>query len=261
MSVCLQNLAYQSGFLARSIDKFIYMSTAIEQCYQTLGIPASQGQVIYDPFDLTMFDKLNHSKELRAEFGLTEQDCLISNVGRLDWWKGQDFFLEALGQLVPSQNNVKALLVGTPDETAESQAHNNKLHKLVKDLNLQENVIFAGFRSDVPKIMAASDIVLHSASEPEPFGRVVVEAMAAGRPVIATAAGGVLDIVKDNVTGLLVPPKDADAMADAIRALSQDRQRATEMGRRGRIDVENRFTIDQHIMAIQQVYDEILSSP
>ena len=89
---------------------------------------------------------------------------------------------------------------------------------------MSDRVILTGVRSDIPRIMAASDIVVHSASEPEPFGRVIVEAMAAGRPVVATAAGGVLDIIEDQVTGLLVPSKNVTLMAKAIQQFLQNEE-------------------------------------
>lgn len=260
--VCHVRMLHAFGFwerlLARSVKAFIYMSSAIERHYVKLGIPKSQGRVIYDPFDWRVYAGANHAEELRAEFSLTDEDWLISNVGRLDWWKGHDYFVEALGMVIGSYPHVKALIVGEPDATPLSQAYDAKLRRRVAELNLSDKVIFTGFRADIPAIMAASEIVIHSSSEPEPFGRVIVEAMAAGRPVIATAAGGVLDIVRDQETGLLVPPKDVTAMAEAMRQLLQDRDGAQRMGQRARAEVAQRFTIEQHIAAVQQVYEEML---
>jgi glycosyltransferase involved in cell wall biosynthesis len=125
-------------------------------------------------------------------------------------------------------------------------------------LGLSQHVIFTGFRSDVAQIMAMSDLIVHSASEPEPFGRVVVEAMLAGRPVVATAAGGVLDIVEDNVTGITVPPKDAVAMARAIDYLLQNPTTARTMGQRAQEEANKRFSIEQHVAAVHSLYEEIL---
>ena len=198
------------------------------------------------------------SARLRAELGIREDDRVISNVGRLDWWKGQDYFLQAIAEIAPAYPRVKALLIGAPDHSAASRAFDQKLRRMVEELRLSEHVLFTGFRSDVTDLLDLSEVVIHSSSEPEPFGRVVVEAMLAARPVVATAAGGVLDIVQDQVTGLLVPPKDATAMARAIRQLLQDREQAATMGRRARQDATERFSIHQHMAAIQNVYQEIL---
>ena len=133
------------------------------------------------------------------------------------------------------------------------------MQRLMTDLNLKDNIIITGFRSDVPQIMAASDLIVHSASEPEPFGRVVVEALAAQRPIIATAAGGVLDIVKDQETGLLVPPKDSKAMGEAIHCLIKDRERGQRMGELGHEDVKDRFSVERHIQQIEAVYRQLLA--
>jgi glycosyltransferase involved in cell wall biosynthesis len=100
---------------------------------------------------------------------------------------------------------------------------------------------------------------VHSSSEPEPFGRVIVEAMAAGRPVVATAAGGVLDIIEDQVTGLLVPPKNATLMAKAIQQLFQNRDQAEMIGQRAQQEAKRRFSVEQHVKAVQRIYQKILS--
>jgi glycosyltransferase involved in cell wall biosynthesis len=126
-------------------------------------------------------------------------------------------------------------------------------------LQLSDHFIFTGFRADVPRIMATSDIVVHSASEPEPFGRVIVEAMAAGRPVVATAAGGPLDIIEDQVTGLLVPPQNAALMAKAIQQLLQNREQATMIGQRAQQVAKERFSVEQHVTAVQRIYQKILA--
>ncbi|WP_421658227.1 glycosyltransferase family 4 protein [Leptothermofonsia sp. ETS-13] len=260
----IRTLAKLSSFdrlVARCVDRFVYMSRAIEQLYLGHGIPAAKGQVIYDGFNAEASEKITPDQiaSIRAEFGLTEQDQLISNVGRLDSWKGQDYFIEAIAQIVQLQPNVKALLVGEASlDRPWNQEYYQKLQRLVADLHLTDRVIFTGLRKDVPQIMAASDIVVHSSSEPEPFGRVIVEAMVAGRPVVATAAGGVLDIIEDNVTGLLVPLKDAERMAKAIYQLLCQPERARQMGQDARQRAKERFSVEQHCMVIQQVYQRFL---
>jgi glycosyltransferase involved in cell wall biosynthesis len=258
--------------IGRSVDAFVFMSTAIQQQYHELGIPPEKGHVIYDAFDARSFasaptkegdpwegsipmppadngDPARSHAALRAELGLREDDRVISNVGRLDWWKGQDYFLQAIAEIAPSYPKVKALLIGAPDHSAASQAFEEKLRRMVEELDLSEHILFTGFRSDVTDLLGISEMVIHSASEPEPFGRVV-----------ATAAGGVLDIVQDQATGLLVPPKDATAMACAIRQLLQNREQATRMGQEARKNAQERFSIKQHMAAIQNVYEGILST-
>jgi len=108
--------------------------------------------------------------------------------------------------------------------------------------------------------MSALDVVVLSSALPEPFGRTVIEGMAAGRPVIATAAGGVLDIIDDGVNGLLVPSKDSQAMAQAIMTVLSDPARAEQMGRAARQRVAERFAIHHHVAAVQKVYDGLVAN-
>jgi glycosyltransferase involved in cell wall biosynthesis len=246
-------------YLARFVNYFIYISRAAEQLYRDLGIPANRGEVVYNPINVEAFERANHVTELRAELGLTDQDRLISNVGRLDWWKGHDYFLQAMAEVIQSQPNMRVLIVGASDSTSRNQAYCQRLQQLVTDLDLSDHVIFTGFRADVPRIMAASDIVVHSASEPEPLGRVIIEAMAAGRPVVATAAGGVLDIVEDQVTGLLVPPKDVALMAKAVQQLLRNREQAEAIGQRAQQRAKECFSVKRHVTAVQCIYQQVLA--
>ena len=246
-------------WLGSFVTTFIYNSRAVEDLYRRLGIPAAQGQVVYNPVDVETYKATNHLAELRAEFGLSDGDRLVSNVGRLSWWKGQDYFLEAIAQTVRQMPNIKALVVGGPGFEARDQAYYQRLQQLLIELGLSGHVIFTGFRADVPRIMAASDVVVHSSSEPEPFGRVVIEGMAAGRPVVATAAGGVLEIIQDGITGLLVPPKNACLMAQAIQKLLQNPTEAYRIGQCAQQYVENHFSVERHVTAIQQIYQQALT--
>lgn len=246
----------------RLVAAFIYISKAVEQNYLAWGIPANRGRIIHNPISLTAFAEQSSDDDrhaLRTELGLTPTDKVISNVGRLSWWKGQDYFIQAMATVVQSEPQAKALIVGEASTaSAKEVAYYERLQQLVQQLHLTNHVTFTGFRTDVPRIMAASDVVVHSASEPEPFGRVIVEAMLAGRPLVATAAGGVLEIVEEGTTGLLVPPKAVPAMAKAITYLLQNRAVADRMGDCARQRAAARFTVEQHVRQVEQVYEEVL---
>ncbi len=126
--------------------------------------------------------------------------------------------------------------------------------------NLEGHVILTGARRDVPACMDAMDVVIHSSMRAEPFGRVVIEAMALGRPVIAPRLGGPREAVVDGETGLLVEPRDAGALADAISTLVGDPARRLAMGRAGRARVDAVFDIRHHVRAMEQVFDDILGT-
>jgi glycosyltransferase involved in cell wall biosynthesis len=178
-------------------------------------------------------------------------------VGRLVPWKGQEVFLRALARVAPHVPNLKALIVGEPDPPTET-AYLQQLLTLTQKLGLSDIVRFTGFQSDIPAVMASLDVLVHSSSSPEPFGIVVIEGMAAGKPVVATSAGGVLDIIKDGQSGLLVPPEDDRAMAEAILELARDQDLAVRMGAEARQRVVTRFTAVQYAQAVQDIYRSML---
>jgi glycosyltransferase involved in cell wall biosynthesis len=132
-----------------------------------------------------------------------------------------------------------------------------RLKERVAAPDLAGSVVLAGARRDVAACMDAMDVVVH-ASDREPFGRVLLEAMAATRPVIAPREGGPLEIVADGHTGVLVPPRDADALAAAIVSLLEDPARRAEMARAARAHVAARFDIRQHARAVEAVLDDVL---
>lgn len=248
--------------LAEFVDFFVYVSTAIEEHYRAeVGVPAYKGQVIYDSLDIAAFGGgEGGGARVRDELGLDAEDQLITNVGRLVPWKGQDIFCQAMARVAASNPRVKALIVGAHPPNRAGEEYFRSLQGIVEQLGLRGRVIFSGFRRDVPDILAASDIVVHSASMPEPFGRIIVEAMAAGRPVVATAAGGVLEILEHQKTGLLVPLESAERMADAIETLLRDPEHAARMGDAAQQDVATRFAPERFSRAIQQVYERALAS-
>jgi glycosyltransferase involved in cell wall biosynthesis len=119
-------------------------------------------------------------------------------------------------------------------------------------------VEFTGFRDDVNQLLQKMDIVVHASTTPEPFGQVVTEGMAAGKPVVATRGGGVVEIVEDGETGFLVPMGDAHKMADAVCSLLESPERAREMGIKGRERVHQQFSIQRSARMIESVYGEVI---
>jgi glycosyltransferase involved in cell wall biosynthesis len=133
----------------------------------------------------------------------------------------------------------------------------NHLRQLTIDLGLSQKVIFTGHRDDVHRVLSALDLLVHC-SHAEPFGRVLIEAMAAGRPVVAFADGGVPEIVVHGTTGLLVPPGDEQALAEAMIELLADRDRSLRLGDEGRRRVELHFTAQQTARAIEAIYKPLV---
>jgi glycosyltransferase involved in cell wall biosynthesis len=251
--------SFVDRLVMRLVDRTIYISKAMQEAHAQQNIMTARGLVIYNPIDVEAFKMTQTTQQLRDVLGLTKTDQIIANIGRIDTWKGQDDFIRAIARVATQHPNIKALIVGEVNSKPLSQAYYRELQELVLTLKLTDRVIFTGHRDDIPDIMRMSDIIVHSASKPEPFGRVIAEGMAAGRPVIATAAGGVFEIIEDKVTGFLVPPKEPVAMANAISYFFQHPIEAQQMAERAQKYVQSAFPVEHHIKQVQEVYTQLLS--
>jgi glycosyltransferase involved in cell wall biosynthesis len=188
----------------------------------------------------------------RSELALRDDGAVIGTVCRLDEpKKGLTVLLHALSVLA-KRNGLPAwqcLVVG--DGPAR-----DRLRHLAGELGLSRQVVFAGMRRDAARVLPALDIFV-CPSLYEGFGIAIVEAMAAGRPVVASSAGGISEIVVHGETGLLVPPGDAAALADAIAALLARPERARTMGLRGRERARERFAIEAAVRRHQHLYESL----
>ncbi|NLG49415.1 MAG: glycosyltransferase family 4 protein [Chloroflexi bacterium] len=243
-------------WLSRSLAGYVCISHAVDAHQRTLGGRVEPSWVVYNGLDLADMDQPVDAAEVRAELGLGRDDEVVGCVGRLVEWKGQRVFLEALARLTTDHPRLRGLIVGGAE--ANGAAYAQELAELTHTLGLDEVIRFTGFRKDVPRVLRAMDVMVHASSSPEPFGRVLIEGMAAGVLVIGTDAGAVPEIIEDGATGLLVPPGDAAAMAGAIaRALGDPEQRQRWV-RAARQVVEQRFTMQAYVSGIERVYKDIL---
>ncbi len=231
----------------------IAISEAVAE--QFAGLPA-EVTVIPNGIPLDKFCPGSPSPPLRSELGLTADDHVLLVVSRLTPWKGHFTLLEAVARLVERWPRLKLVVVG---EVAFWEAdYEQQLKQRAAELGLTEQVIWTGFRSDVPELLRLCDIfVLPSVGEP--FGRVIIEAMATARPVVAIESGGVPEVVVDGQTGLLVPPEDAQSLAGAIQTLLADGQRAQQMGAEGRARAHQLFSADRVARQVQELYQRILN--
>jgi glycosyltransferase involved in cell wall biosynthesis len=245
-------------WLSRRVDYYAFMSTALQEQVKA-DVPELRGGVIFDGLDLHPPPPTAQRLHLRQQLGLGAADFVVGNVGRITTWKGQDVFLRALARIRTQTPGLKALIVGEPDPPSE-QAYLEQLRSLTRELGLEDVVIFTGYRPDIPAVMSALDLLVHSSCVPEPFGIVLIEGMAAGLPVVATRAGGVLDIVQEGVTGWLVPIRDDLAMAAAIAGAAQDRELAQRLGQNGRQQALSRFSVAQYAAGVEAIYADLIGA-
>lgn len=192
----------------------------------------------------------------RRRLGLEPSDLLVTVVGRLVPWKGQAVFLKALAKAKAQKPHLRGLIVG--HDPSPTQSYLRTLQDLARELGMAEAVQFLDWQEDVWALYAASDVIVHASTEPEPFGLIVIEAMAAGTPVVATKAGGVVDIVVDGSTGLLVEPRDVDALATAIIRLLENRALTAQLTRQATETVRTSFTMERNAAQVMEVYEQLL---
>ncbi len=215
----------------RMVTAIIAISQAVRQSLLETGIPPQKIVVIYNPVELRDFDRQFVDPVLRSELGLTDDIKLIGIVGRLTAWKGHEDFFEAAKQVVAQMDHVRFVVVGDvqrPDNVfsealAAEVAYKWHIQQLPERLGISRYVIFLGWRLDIHSVMRSLDILVN-ASWSEPFGRTIIEAMAMGVPVVATNVGGPSEIIENGVTGLLVPPRNPSALAQALLWLLHNNQ-------------------------------------
>jgi glycosyltransferase involved in cell wall biosynthesis len=228
--------------LADRAHTVVANSQATAEAYRSAGGRNGRVRVIpngFKPFHSQTFDLTPSTDPGRGT--AVKNSAVVGLFGRIARWKGQHVFLKALAELP----NVRGLIVGEALFTEEDRRYGRELRELAAELNIADRIHFAGFCPDILPHLLSVDIVAHCSISPEPFGRVIVEAMLAGRPVIATRAGGATEIVTDNQTGVLVEPGNSHALAAAIQRLLGDRKFAAVIGRAGKRDAEERFRLDR----------------
>jgi glycosyltransferase involved in cell wall biosynthesis len=246
-------------WLSRSLRGYICISHAVDRHQRGLRGRIKPTWIVYNGLDLAEFSLREVDdirSEVRADLGLDAQHVVVGCVGRLVPWKGQHVFLRALARLTDSYPQLRGWIVGAAE--AGKEGYRRHLRELVRELGLTERVDFLGFREDVPRLLQSMDLLVHASTAPEPFGRVIIEGMAAGTAVIATEAGAVPEIVESGRSGLLVRPDDVGSMAQGVEyALTHPRERKAWQQEARRV-VEERFDVQAYVKGVSQVYEDIL---
>ncbi|MBM4223697.1 MAG: glycosyltransferase family 4 protein, partial [Gammaproteobacteria bacterium] len=194
--------------------------------------------------------------EAKAKFQLGSGP-VIGCVGRIKFVrKGQEVLVQAAARLKQRGLAAKLLLVGAP--APGNEEHGERLRKLINELGLASDVVLTGELADPRPAYAAMDVFVLPSAQAEPFGLVVLEAMAMGCPVVATAIGGPLSIVAEGETGFLVPPGDASALADKLEVLLRNVALRERMAAVGRSRLESKFSFANTVNELEALYREVL---
>jgi glycosyltransferase involved in cell wall biosynthesis len=198
--------------------------------------------VLHPGLDLSKFSN-GKGGGLRAATGVPLDAPLAGIVGRLQPWKGQEAFLRAARQVLDLWPSAHFAVIGGAILGTEGD-YPTRLRSLTRELRLEDRVCFTGHTENVPDWLAELDVMVN-ASHPEPFGMVVIEAMAAGTPVVAVRGGGPADIIEDGVSGVLVDEPTPENFARAIVALFENKESSRAMGEAGRARVVRMFTSER----------------
>ena len=235
------------------VDLYISNSEAGRQTtIKREGISPEKIVTIYNGIDLTKFDKPELDKDsLRTTYGLAPSTQVVGVVANLRSMKGHADVIAALPAIVEQIPDVAFMFVGRDNMNGEIQ-------RLAQESGLSEYIIFTGFNSEVRPFYQLFDLfLLPSTWEGCPVS--ILEAMAMKKPVVATAVGGIPELVVDGQTGLLIPPHNPVAIAEAIVSLLKNPDGACKMGQAGRIRVEKHFTLLKMVGEIEAIYEELLN--
>jgi glycosyltransferase involved in cell wall biosynthesis len=243
-------------FSERFVDRFIVVSEALRnRLIERHRIPSKKIVKIYNGVETDSVSRCQMSDvkmKTRQEFMIPEDAMLVGTIGRLVWQKGLPYFIQAIKEIQASgkMQEARYLIVGEGKER-------KRLERIVKKYGLGDKVIFTGFRTNVKEILSSLDVfVLASIREGQPI--ILLEAMAMETPIVATDIEGVNETITDGLTGILVPPQNPMALAEAIVCLLKDKRKAQEMGQAGRTVVGEKFNLKDKMEQHKRLYESMV---
>lgn len=239
----------------RHVDALVCMTRAVQAHCVEQGVIGRHTQVVYDAIDEAGFQPTRDAAAVRAELGLADTSPCIGIVGNVQEWKGQAVVVEAMAHVHRQIPAARCLIVGGAHRAGADYEH--ALRRRLSELGLDDVIHFTGFRTDVADVMNALDVVVHASVRPEPFGRVILEGMLLGKPVVAVAAGGVPELIEDGQTGFLTPPGDVAALAQRLVVLLGDPGLRRRIGERAQAWARERFSLARHVADMSAIYDQV----
>lgn len=237
--------------------RFLAVSEAVAAFQiETRGLPAERIEVLHSGVSVERFDREldpDRAVTLRRELGLGSADPVLVHVGRLAREKGQRYLIPMMRHVVERWPRTALLLVGEGDERREIDTR-------AQSLGLDRSVVLAGTRSDVPEILALADVFCFPSEPGEGLGLALLEAMAAGKPVVASDVPALAEVVADRRSGFLVPVGDSEALAAAVLDLLAHPDRGRAMGRAGRTIIEELFSAERAVARLVAIYRAVLET-
>ena len=240
-----------SGWKYRhGVDRYIAISAAVRQVMIDGGVDAGRISVVHSGIDLARFDGVD-AAGLAEEFGLPASTVKIGNVAAMADHKGQRYLIEAVPLVAAEEPDTKFFIVGDGELKDD-------LRERAERLGVTDRIIFTGFRRDVPRLLAYFDVFVMS-SHMEGLCTSVMDALAMSKPVVASRAGGIPEIVEHERNGLLVPPKDPPALAAAIVRMIRDTELRHRLSGAARGRIERHFSADAMVEGTLGAYRELMA--
>jgi glycosyltransferase involved in cell wall biosynthesis len=241
------------GYTTRRVDAVVAVCRSIKDDLVRVGVRADKIEVIYSGTDIRRFHAGVDGAPVRRELGLAPEHFVIMQVG-VRSWRGWADVLTAMTRVAPDAANARLLFLGAPTPAIA------RLADRARELGIGDRVLVVGPREDVPAVMAAADVVVDASWAGLGITGSIREALASERAVVATRLAGMPELVVDGETGLLVPPRDPEALAAAILRLHADPTWRRELARAGRKRVEAEFSLDAKVEATERLYRRLVTS-
>lgn len=241
---------FLDSIVIRFFNKIVAVSNAMEKELLKIKIPSSKTSVIETALDFSYLQLDLKKSNLREELGFDSNAVLIGTIGRLSLERGHIYFLRAAKEIIKIFPNVIFLIAGDGylKESLVSEA---------KKMGIKDKVFFLGFRKDISNILSAIDIFVFPSLR-ESFGIALVEAMAVGKPVVATRMGISSEIIKDGETGIMIEPKNSDSIREAVIKLLRDENLRVKIGASAKRLVVERFNCQQMVNSYEYAYLALL---
>ena len=235
-------------FYLMLLDRILTVSDKVKKFFAVNKRGFQKAITVYNGIDADIFNPQNVSDDLRNVLGLKKENIVIGSIGVIEKDKGHRYLVEAIARLkAEGITNVICVICGTGPQEAD-------LKELVRAKGLDREVLFLGFRDDIPKVLKVLDILALMSLTIESFSMAAVEAMAMEVPVIATNIGGIPEVIDDGKTGIIIPPGNVDALCEAIKFLIQNHGIRLQMGKNGRVRVLVKFTVEQNVRKTEDVF-------
>ena len=241
--------------IAKYADEIICVSNAVKEYFEKITKRKKNIKVIYNGVDNKKFNNNVKTDYLKTEFKINDNELIVGMIGRINAWKGQKDFINAMDIVIKKRKNVKGLIVGGVYNGQEWRRE--ELKKVISEKKLNEKIIMCDFRNDSPNIHNVIDIFVLPSTNPDPLPTVVLESMATGKPSVAYKHGGVCEMVIENYNGFFAEVGNCEELANKIIEIVDNEEKRKRMGRNSENRQKELFSLNSFIKNFEKIYLEL----